>query len=237
MTATTKPSEPTEAQRLSVIIPVYRDTAALQRLLTLLSRDPGIDECLVAAANTEQSELETAVAGRATIIRSEAGRGRQLNAGAASASGTLLWFLHADATPPADAASAIRGHIGAGNDGGWFQFRFEGVEGRSARRLAALINWRARRGVAYGDQGLFFTREAFERWGGFEPAPLFEEVRLVRAAKTEGAFTALPLEIGVDPRKWRETGWLRRTLVNRALALGHAAGISSERLARWYRRW
>ncbi|MEM6808744.1 MAG: glycosyltransferase [Pseudomonadota bacterium] len=234
MTAT--PESQDDAQRLSVIIPVYRDTEALARLLDLLSQQAGIDECLVVAANTERCELESATAGRARIIDAEPGRGRQLNAGAEAASGTLLWFLHADATPPPGATAAIRAHIGAGNDGGWFRFRFEGVASRGAQRLANLINWRAQRGVAYGDQGLFFTRDAFERWGGYAPVPLFEEVRLVRTAKAHGKFTALPLEIGVDPRKWNDTGWVRRTLTNRALALGHAAGISPDRLARWYRR-
>ncbi|MEO0344850.1 MAG: TIGR04283 family arsenosugar biosynthesis glycosyltransferase [Pseudomonadota bacterium] len=235
MTATPETRDD-DALRLSVIIPVYRDTEALERLLDLLSQQAGIDECVVVAANTDRSELDAVTAGRARIIDSEPGRGRQLNAGAAEATGETLWFLHADATPPSDATSAIRDHIRAGNDGGWFRFRFEGVETRGAKRLANLINWRAQRGVAYGDQGLFFTREAFDHWGGYEPVPLFEEVRLVRAAKAEGRFSELPLEIGVDPRKWNETGWVRRTLTNRALALGHAAGISPDRLARWYRR-
>ncbi|MEM1439446.1 MAG: glycosyltransferase [Pseudomonadota bacterium] len=234
MTATPETSGG-DALRLSVIVPVYRDTDALTRLLDVLSGDSGIDECLVAAAKTERTALESVIAGRARLIDSDPGRGRQLNAGAAAATGALLWFLHADATPPSGASSAIKDHIRAGNDGGWFRFRFEGVESRGAKRLANLINWRAQRGIAYGDQGLFFTREAFEHWGGYEPVPLFEEVRLVRTAKAEGHFTALPLEIGVDPRKWNETGWVRRTLTNRALALSHAAGISPDRLARWYR--
>ncbi|MEO1117722.1 MAG: glycosyltransferase [Pseudomonadota bacterium] len=224
------------ALRLSVIVPVYRDTDALTRLLDVLSGDSGIDECVVAAAKTEHTALESVIAGRARLIDSDPGRGRQLNAGAAAATGALLWFLHADATPPSGASTAIKDHIRAGNDGGWFRFRFEGVETPGALRLARLINWRARRGVAYGDQGLFCTHEAFHRWGGFEPVPLFEEVRLVRAAKAEGQFTELPLEIGVDPRRWHDTGWVRRTVTNRALALGHAAGISPYRLARWYRR-
>lgn len=236
VTADAKPNDGEPPRRLSVVIPVYRDTEALQRLLDRLARDPGIAECIVAAADSDDSRLASAVDGRTLIIRSGAGRGRQLNAGADAASGDVVWFLHADSTPPEHAAEAIDAHIAAGNDGGWFRFRFEGVETPGARRLARLINWRARRGVAYGDQGIFCTRQAFERWGGFEPVPLFEEVRLVRAAKAEGRFRELPIDIGVDPRKWNETGWVRRTLTNRALALGHAAGISPERLARWYRR-
>ncbi len=237
------PNQDTEKTRVSVsiVVPVYRDTQALDRLLSALTAADGltasgIHEVIVAAANTDRNELDAAIRGRATVVETAPGRGTQLNAGAKSATGAVLWFLHADATPPTNAVAMIRAHIGQGHDGGWFRFRFEGVHGRGATRLARLINWRARRGVAYGDQGLFFRRDRFAAWGGFEAVPLFEEVRLVRTAKAAGRFTELPCEIGVDPRRWRTTGWVRRTLMNRALALGHAAGLDPHRLAGWYRR-
>ena len=223
--------------RLSVIVPVYRDLAALERLLPLLAPDAvdgsGVDEVIVAAADTEAPALRRVVGDRARVVETSAGRGLQLNAGAAKATGGILWFVHARATPVPQSADSIRQHIAAGQDGGWFRFRFEGVSGAGARRLEALIDWRARRGIAYGDQGLFFRRDRFLEWGGFEDVPLFEEVRLVRCAKRDGRFSELLLTIGVDPRRWQEQGWIRRTLKNRALALAHAAGVDPHRPARW----
>lgn len=231
----------TDTPSVSVVIPVYRDVDALRRLMPLLdtadAQGPArIKERIVVVADTDRGAIEEAVGGRAMILESAAGRGLQLNTGARAATGDVLWFLHADATPPGKATEAILQHMSEGHDGGWFRFRFEGVRNRGARPLAALINWRARRGVAYGDQALFFRRSAFFEWGEFDEVPLFEEVRLVRTAKARGRFAELDWEVGVDPRRWQETGWVRRTLMNRALALGHAAGIDSNRLARWYRR-
>jgi hypothetical protein len=44
----------------------------------------------------------------------------------------------------------------------------------------------------------------------------------------------MPADIGVSPRRWERDGWIRRTVGNRLLALGHALGIPPHRLARRY---
>ena len=223
--------------RLSVIIPTHRDTDAALRLLHLLAGIGGIDEVVLSASDTgsDLREREPALPMPLRWIAGPAGRGVQLNRGAAAAEGDVLWFLHADATPPGDGPSVIREALELGAIGGWCRFRFQGVHSRAARVLARMINWRSRHGTPYGDQGLWMTRTAFDGAGGFEPVPLFEEVALVRGARLQGRFVELPVEIGVSPRRWRENGWIRRTLENRALALLHAAGVPPNTLARWYR--
>lgn len=229
----------TPRPQLAVIIPVYRDTEALARLLDLLNRDTGVDEIIVSAAAVSPDELDNLEQRfpSVSIVMGSAGRGAQLNRGRAATDAALLWFLHADATPPEHGARQIRAAAEDNATGGYFQFRFEDVTSNAAMRLARLINWRARRGIPYGDQGLWFAANAFDAAGGFEEQPLFEEVRLVKALRRTGRFVELPATIGVNPRRWRSTGWTRRTLINRALALGHAAGISPHRLARWYARF
>ncbi len=42
------------------------------------------------------------------MLRSPKGRARQMNAGAAAASGDLLCFLHADTVPPSDLVTILR---------------------------------------------------------------------------------------------------------------------------------
>jgi hypothetical protein len=41
--------------------------------------------------------------------------------------------------------------------------------------------------------------------------------------------------MGVSPRRWERDGWIRRSLMNRLLALGFALGVAPDRLARMYR--
>jgi hypothetical protein len=111
-----------------------------------------------------------------------------------------------------------------------------GGERQHGRQPVASPLGAARIGEVYGDQGLFASRAAFERAGGFAEEPLFEEVPLVRALKRAGGFRVLDEPIVVSARRWQQDGFWRRTLENRLLALGHAAGLSPRRLARWYRR-
>jgi rSAM/selenodomain-associated transferase 2 len=229
------------AIRLTVIVPVLDDEAALSRLLDYLAAQPSagadrIDEIVVVDGGASDRLRAICRTHDAEYLRTPPGRGRQLNAGAARASGEVLWFLHADATPSRGAPAEIRTRIAAGAEGGYCRFCFAGVGHAAARLLATLINFRARHGIAYGDQGLFFAAGAFAREGGFADQPLFEEVALVRAFRRRGRFVALDADIGVSPRRWEASGWLRRTLINRALAIGYAAGIDPERLANWYRR-
>jgi rSAM/selenodomain-associated transferase 2 len=222
---------------LSIIVPTWRDDAALARLLPQLAAlRPPADELLVVDGAGSAATQAIALAGGARYLASPAGRGTQLNHGARAARGEVLWFVHADAGVSPAAVAAIARALSDGADSGAFRFEFGGERGATQRLLERAIAWRGAHAMVYGDQGLFARRAAFERAGGFAAEPLFEEVPLVRALKRAGGFRILDEPIVVSPRRWRQDGFWRRTLENRLLALGHAAGLSPTRLARWYRR-
>ena len=63
-------------------------------------------------------------------LTTRAGRGHQLHTGAQQASGSVLWFLHADAEPSARSLESIRRAVRAGALGGYFRFRFTGRPAR-----------------------------------------------------------------------------------------------------------
>jgi rSAM/selenodomain-associated transferase 2 len=219
---------------ISVVIPVFGDTEPLARLLRQLRAQAPAEIVVVDGAASAGCRALCAREG-AVHLESAPGRGRQLRHGAERARGSALWFLHADAEIPAGALAAVTRALLAGAAGGHFRFRFAGAPDWRKRALAALVNLRVRVGVPYGDQGLFATREAYARAGGFADAPLFEEVPLVRGLRRSGPLVTLPEAIGVSPRRWERDGWVRRSLGNRLLALGYMAGISPRRLARRYR--
>ncbi|MEO0576290.1 MAG: glycosyltransferase [Pseudomonadota bacterium] len=221
---------------LSVVVPVHNDSDALARLLPQLLQQQAVTEVVVSASTSDDALEANCDRPRVRLITGTPGRGQQLNRGTQAARCRTLWFVHADATVTPHAARIITQRVASGDTGGWFRFRFQGVQSTATDRLASLINWRARHGVAYGDQGLFMSRDAFVEAGGFDDTPLFEESRLVRRLKRTGRFNESHLSIGVDPRRWQGTGWIKRTLINRALALGNIAGIKPATLARWYQR-
>lgn len=223
------------AMHVSVVIPVYRDPAALAHLLDRLeAAAPRPGEIVVVSADAGTAP---ACGDRVRLIAASANRGAQLDAGARAATGTVLWFLHADADPPPDAIAAITQAVTAGAESGCFRFRFAGPRRWWMPPLERLIGWRsAIGGMVYGDQGLFATKAAYAAAGGFTHAPLFEEVALVRGLRQRGTFVRLPLPLLVSPRRWERDGWLRRTLHNRWLAVCYMLGVPATELARRYRR-
>lgn len=219
---------------LSVVIPCWRDEAALSRLLPRLRAQDDTLEILVVDGAASPSCAALCATHRAVWLASSPCRGEQLRQGAFAAQSSFLWFLHADAHLGDQTVAAVRAALAGGATGGFFAFRFAGPACWQSRLLERLINWRCHIGVPYGDQGLFMQAAAYHDCGGFAPWPLFEEVRLVKALRHRGAFVRLPHGLRVDSRRWQRDGWWRRSLRNRALALAHAAGVRPETLARLY---
>ena len=222
---------------VSVVIPVYRDQQALRRILKALAAlDPRPSEVIVVDGGSDR-EIKALCAGAGCrYLASRACRGEQMDRGARSASGELLWFLHADNTPRPDSISFICAHMRPGTVGGWFRFVFESERCWQARLLASLVNMRARIGTPYGDQGLFMRRDAYRRAGGFPPRALFEEPPLVKRLRKAGRFAPVPAALGVSARRWKRDGWFSRSLKNRLLALAYILRRSPDELARNYFR-
>ncbi len=225
---------------LSVIIPCYRDEAALERLLHTLAAQSAqcageVQLLVVDGACSPSCERLCALYG-ARWVGADPCRGRQLALGAQHAAGEALWFLHADALLVGQPLASLLGALQQGALGGYFAFRFSPPRGWPARLLEPLINLRCRLGVPYGDQGLFARADAYRAAGGHAPWPLFEEVPLVKGLRRQGRFVRLTHGLEVDGRRWQQDGWWRRSLTNRLLALGFALGIAPQRLAGWYGR-
>ncbi len=221
----------------AVVIPVYRDHAALASLLARIDAwTIRPDEIVVVAADLDPTAAAAFVARGVRVLHGRANRGAQLDAGARAASSEVLCFLHADSQPHPDALGAIAAAVAAGAESGCFRFRFAGERGLPQVLLEALIRLRiGLGGMAYGDQGVFATRDAYHETGGFAHTPLFEEAPLLRELRRRGTFVALDLPLLVSPRRWQRDGWWRRTLHNRWLATCYMLGVSPEKLARRYR--
>ncbi len=231
-----QPQTPLPRGSISVVIPVYRDADALANLLARLDElTPTIDEVLVIDSSADAICEDLCNRPDIRYFRGEPSRGAQLHFGATLARGDIIWFLHADSEPARESAQLIRAHIADGNIGGYFKFNFTGTRRWYKSLLEIGINLRATLGIPYGDQGLFARQDCYCNAGGFPPAPLFEEVRLVQQLRLQGCFAALPLAIGVATRRWDRDGWLRRSMINRMLALKFMLGVPPERLARSYR--
>lgn len=221
------------APLVSLVVPVLGDTPAVARLLRGSRPDPRVETLVVDGG--ADPKLDDLTNGRpdVRVLRCRPGRGHQMNAGAAAASGHWLLFLHADSVLPPEWLSALP-EAGSPVVGGWFRFALDDPAWQ-ARWLERAVAWRVRLlRLPYGDQGYFVTRTLFHALGGFDDIPLMEDVAFVRRLVRAGPVIELPLPLVTSARRWRADGWLRRSARNLVLVSLYFAGVRPARLAGWY---
>ncbi len=221
---------------LTVVIPALDEAANLARLLPDLERACPGAEVLVVDGGSRDGTAKV-VAGRpgVRLVPSARGRARQMNAGAAAASGDVLLFLHADTWLPDGAARAIEAALAdPAVVGGRFDVRFDSQ--RPVMRMVAwFMNARSRAtSICTGDQAIFVRRAVFEAVGGYPDIPLMEDVELSRRLKARGRLAALRVRVTTSARKWEREGPLRTIGLMWTLRLLHFVGVAPARLHRWY---
>ena len=221
--------------RISVVIPTLNAEAGLADAITSV-RD-GAMEIVVADGGSTDRTLAIAEGAGALIVRSEKGRGEQLRAGAASAGGDWLLFLHADTHLPeawqtaadgfaADTANRFRAAV--------FAFALDDLSPQ-ARRIERLVAWRTKRlGLPYGDQCLLVSRDFYDRLGGFRTMPLMEDVDIVRRIGRTN-LSVLDTKAVTSAARYRRGGWWGRPARNLFCLSLYFLGVSPAFLARIYR--
>ena len=139
------------------------------------------------------------------------GRGGQLAAGVAAATGEWLLLLHADTRMGVGWRTVMEAHIAAEPDrAAYCRFVLDTDDPR-ARRLERLVAWRCRvLALPYGDQGLLVHRDLLREIGGIGELPLMEDVDLVRRL---GRYRLAALDVAAitSAEKWQRRGWCRRS--------------------------
>lgn len=218
---------------LSIIIPTLNEAENIGGLIEH-TRTVGESEIIVVDGGSDDGTVERAQSAD-VVLQSDPGRATQQNAAAAIASGSVLLFLHADCRlepgaiesvksafeDPRVVAGCFRQRIDANG------LRFRLLEKGNAARVR-LCKW------AYGDQGIFVRREAFEAVGGFPDLRFMEDLFLMKRLKKQGRVVLLKDRLTVSARRWQKKGIVRQTLRNWGLILLAQIGVSPNRLARFY---
>jgi len=226
---------------ISIVIPTRDAAAWLRRSLPPLAAFEGLDlvrEVVIADCGSADETPAIVEAAGARLIRAEAGRGRQLAAGAEAARGDWLMFLHADTVLAEGWDDAVRNFItDPANTGRAGYFRFALDDARfAARRIAWLTNLRCRLlGLPYGDQGLLIHRELYRACGGFRPLPLMEDVDLVRRLGRR-RLKMLEAVAVTSAARYRRGGFWLRPLRNQFCLLLWFLGMPPRAILRIYER-
>tara|TARA_R100001244_G_scaffold23821_1_gene24416 strand:- start:20595 stop:21287 length:693 start_codon:yes stop_codon:yes gene_type:complete len=222
---------------LSVIIPARDEAHALPLLLADLAhlREAGA-ELIVVDGGSRDATRELAAPLVDRLIQVEAGRARQMNAGAALARGDYLWFVHADTRIGAGSIQRLQDVLVERPVWGRFDVRLSG-RSLSLRLIGMMISVRSRlSGVASGDQGIFVARETFEALGGYADMPLMEDLQLSRRLKALARPYCLRPPLSTSSRRWERHGVWRTVLLMWRLRLAYYCGASPDQLARQYHR-
>lgn len=216
---------------IAVIVPLLDEAAELPALFFTLSQqiECRFELILCDGGSRDGSQqiisaLTASCGFPVTMLHTERGRGRQMNAGAAVARGQLLLFLHAD--------TRFDDRRALGNAIGYLQNQ----AATTAQLVAARFRLSFRRSdstpsLSYffyrskarlprvecirGDQGLLLSRSLFDLVNGFdESLPFLEDVRLAATVAGHTDWLLLPVTISTSARRFEREGLLQRQTLN-----------------------
>ena len=223
------------SQKISLIIPVLNEAKILEQRLSHLQSELGNHELIIVDGGS--SDGSVAIAEKyGKVVTSVCGRAKQLNAGAAAASGDILTFLHADIWLESGALAAVKTALCSGYVGGGFRQKID-AKNILYRAIEIAGNIRGKYlKVFYGDSGIFLKRTDFEKIGGFPEIPILEEMEFSKNLRKLGKTTLVIPHIHISARRWETKGIVRTTVNNWLITLLYFLKFSPERLAKLYQQ-
>lgn len=207
---------------ITVVIPTLNAETSLAATLTSLV--PGaveglIRQVVIVDGGSSDRTLRIAEDSGADIVRSEPGRGQQLQEGAKAARFPWLLFLHADTVldpgwERETAAFIERVDVGQRPpSAAAFRFALDdmGFLPRMIETGVALRCTLLR--LPYGDQGLLIPKRLYDEIGGFKPMPLMEDVDIVRRLGRSRRLI-LRTQAVTSAIRYKRDGYIRRAVRN-----------------------
>ena len=202
--------------KVSVIIPIYKEGRNIEKILNMLIYKSEFYEIIVVDSSRDEVSREVVEKYRLDnilYIESKKGRGIQLNEGSRIAKGDVLLFLHCDSRVEDDIIKKIDNAIEKGVEFGCMKIKFD--SDRILMKICSnMSNLRVRyRKIAFGDQGMFFTRKCFETLGGFRDIGLMEDYDISIRAKKVCRLHQISSVITTSSRRFYPKPYRKRNLL------------------------
>jgi rSAM/selenodomain-associated transferase 2 len=194
---------------ISIIVPIINEVEIIGKLIPHLldnSSTENVSEIIMVDGGSADGSQEIVKRFPQVILcHSKKGRAKQMNVGAKVATGTILYFLHADSFPPKHFDNLILNEVNKGNKAGCFRMQFDSRHWWL--RLASWLTqfrWRACRG---GDQSQFITRQLFDEIGGYdERYTIYEDNILINELFARKQFVVINKKLSTSARRYRKHG-------------------------------
>ena len=224
--------------KLSIIIPVYNEEATIAKLITAIkqrSTFKQIAEIIVVDGGSIDNTIAIASTLNVTVISSDKGRAKQMNAGAKAAKGDILYFLHADTIPPYQFDCKILKTTTKDKAAGSFRMQFDS-KSFFLKFFAwfTRINHKVCRG---GDQSLFITKDLFFNLNGFnEEYIIYEDGELIERLYKSTKFAIIQDKVTTSARKYQQKGMITLQYHFGIIHLKKTLGKSPEELHNYYKK-
>ena len=218
--------------KISIIIPIYNESAKIGSCLNELEHLSGDFEVLFADGGSSDDTLSK-IPHCYRLISCGKGRAVQMNTAAREAHGDVLWFVHCDSRLPEHALEQITASPG---QFGCFHIGFD-YDGPFMKCNTFMSNRRAVMDhIAFGDQGIWVRRELFFRQGGFPELPIMEDYEFSRRMKRQKIrLHVLPGRIITSGRRYQTAHPLKTMLSMIWLRHLYRSGMDIQEIAWRYR--
>jgi len=234
--ANPNPAANKDSPGVSIIVPVFNEAETIEAFLVSVREScGGRTQIIVVDGGSTDATASIARPRCDRLVESRKERAAQMNAGVRYASADIFWFLHADSRLPKHSDELIRDALArSGRSWGFFHVRLSGSD-LMLRVVERLMNWRSHlTGIASGDQGIFVTRDLFERIGGFPEIALMEDIAISGNLKVTGRPVCPSQNLVTSSRRWENNGMLRTIFLMWKLRLLYFLGVEPGKLARMY---
>ncbi|MGY0391663.1 TIGR04283 family arsenosugar biosynthesis glycosyltransferase [Bizionia sp. KMM 8389] len=235
--------------RISIIIPMFNEANNIASVLKHLIKNTdskNIAEILVVdggSTDGSQHNVNTIINRLKTkknipnlsLLKASKGRAKQMNYGVKHATGSILYFLHADSYPPTNFDQLIINKVVEGKFAGCFRLQFN--SNHWWLQLAGWLtqfSWRASRG---GDQSQFITKKLFDEIGGFDEAYIiYEDNILINELYKRNQFVVIQQKITTSARLYQKRGIWKLQFHFWAIYIKKWLGASPQDLYTYYKK-
>jgi rSAM/selenodomain-associated transferase 2 len=226
--------------RISIIIPILNEAETISNLLNHLiknSTKENISEIIIVdGGSTDSSQNEISKYQNITLLNSPKGRAKQMNSGAKHATGTILYFLHADSFPPKNFDTHILNEIQKGNSAGCFRMKFN-----SNHLWLKLAGWLTKLPFKFcrgGDQSQFITKLLFNEIGGFdENFIIYEDNDLISKLYKINQFVVIQKWLVTSARCYNKNGIMKLQWHYWTIHIKKFFGASPQELNQYYKKY
>jgi rSAM/selenodomain-associated transferase 2 len=221
--------------KISVIIPIFNEEKNLPKIVKWIKSFKHIEFILVDGNSTDNS-LNFLQENNIPFLSTAKSKAIQLNYGAKKATGTALFFLHADCDINSQHFKQIETCINNNYIGGAFftkTLSYKNLFWDFICSFADIQSYYNK--TPYGDQGIFCTKEAFIKLAGFkENLPLFEDYDFSKRLKAIGKIKISKPMIIVSGRRYIKWGILKSILIMKGFKIAYKLGISPTKINKFY---